>query len=206
MSKQEQDEVVQAAAQTGATETASKTENVTAQNGAGEAGKEAEKTTDTANANETDKPDDVPPDEKNKPDDVPPETETDKSETGKPKRGRPKGQPAAKAQTDDTPAELYGTDITAQKLYALAGVDEGSFPFALALDNRSSSMMAFPELGSQAAASLLPYAQDVPVTFENKGMLETFVINMNQFAELWDWNGQHGVVVRTHKESKDAAN
>lgn len=198
--EQEQDEVVQAAAQTGATETASKTENVTAQNGAGEAGKEAEKTTDTANANETDKPDDVPPD------DVPPETETDKSETGKPKRGRPKGQPAAKAQTDDTPAELYGTDITAQKLYALAGVDEGSFPFALALDNRSSSMMAFPELGSQAAASLLPYAQNVPVTFENKGMLETFVINMNQFAELWDWNGQHGVVVRTHKESKDAAN
>lgn len=98
------------------------------------------------------------------------------------------------------PQVLYGKLITAANLRALAGVNKGVFPFTLALNSHDGSALPFPELSNQAAANLLPYAQNVAVTFANQNMLETFVLNVNRFAELWDWDEQRGVTVSPYQE------
>lgn len=131
------------------------------------------------------------------------DTETSGSETAQSNPPADKVQNSGsdkKPSAKNVPQVLYGKLITAANLCALAGVNKGVFPFTLALNSHDGSALPFPELGNQAAANLLPYAQNVAVTFANQNMLETFVLNVNRFAELWDWDEQRGVTVSPYQE------
>jgi hypothetical protein len=65
------------------------------------------------------------------------------------------------------------------------------------ISNQTPSVMAFPELGQQAAAMLKPYTKDVAVRFQTAAMFDQFHANLAQLRTLCGWNEVRGVFVRS---------
>lgn len=92
------------------------------------------------------------------------------------------------------------TGYHVEDAFSLAGINEGGFPFKLMLDNKTSAMLAFPELQEQEANTLKAFARDITVVFLNQDMLHRFFGNLNNLAALFKWTDTFGVIIKGHKD------
>lgn len=105
------------------------------------------------------------------------------------------GLPEVVQQSTQPPVNSHlKHEYTSEYVYKLAGVKQGEFPFALTLINKTQSALAFPVLGEQEA-NFLQQNQPVKVIFKNALMLDDFVRQLADFAELFDWDENHGVFI-----------
>ena len=95
----------------------------------------------------------------------------------------------ARTKKTTSPTTLYGDLVTPENMAALAGVGVDDFPINLPFHNRTSSAMAFPELGIDLPA----YAENVDVLILEKGGVSLFCMNYGYLSKLFGWNDKVGV-------------
>lgn len=97
----------------------------------------------------------------------------------------------ARTKKTTSPTTLYGDLVTPENMAALAGVGVDDFPINLPFHNRTSSAMAFPELGIDLPA----YAENVDVLILEKGGVSLFCMNYGYLSKLFGWNDKVGVFI-----------
>ena len=71
------------------------------------------------------------------------------------------------------------------------------------ISNNTPSVAAFPELGEQSANTIAPYTTNIPVTFKNGLMFESFNNNLEQLRELCRWDEVRGVLLHDTMHNED---